>query len=448
MKTLLLAAMAIIAWPAGLYGQAGLESILERLERLEKQNIELRAEVQSLRQELHKVKEPVGALVEKVELQAGRITEQDQVKVESVQKVPVRLTGMALFNVFGNGRHGGAPDNPTIAVNARGPVNAGGTFRQSVIGLEFDGPEAVLGGKIRGSLMLDLFSGSTDVLNHQVRLRTAFLEGEWGSRSLLVGQEKPIFVPREPNSLAQVGISPLTAAGNLWRWRPQVRFEQRVALGHTSDLRARIGVSQTDERYNPITPTPPEYDRTLENKRPALEGHFQVSHRFDDQRRVEVAPGFHWSATHIGGYSVPARAFSLDWFVNPHRKVEFTGALFVGRNLAKTGGGGVRQGFLVRARRPGEDEVIPIRTRGGWAQVTWIATPRLSFNLLGGQDDPHNRDVGAGGILKNLAYGANAFYRIAPNVVVGGEVSQVRTRYLGGQRPLNNHYDLAVAYLF
>ena len=439
MTTLLLAAVV---------ATTGLDTILERLDRLEKQNAELRAEVQSLRQAVEKGKEPVTALNEKIELQSGRITEQDQVKVETVQKVPVKLTGMALFNAFHNGRHGGAADNPTTAVNARGPINAGGTFRQSVIGLEFDGPEAVLGGKIRGSLLLDLFSGSADVLNHQVRLRTAFIEGEWGSRSFLVGQEKPIFAPREPNSLAQVGISPLTAAGNLWRWRPQVRFEQRVSLGAATDLRARIGVSQTDERYTPVTPTPPEFDRTLESKRPALEGHFQVSHRFDDQRRVEFAPGFHWSTTHIGGYSVPSRAFSIDWFVNPHKKVEFTGTMFLGRNLAKLGAGGVRQGFLVRQRGPGLDEVIPIHTRGGWAQVTFIATPRLSFNLYSGQDDPRNQDLGAGGILKNLAYGANAFYRIAPNVVVGGEVSQVRTRYLGGQRPLNNHYDLAVAYLF
>jgi hypothetical protein len=438
MKNLLLAATLVVGMPLGLRAQAGLEAVVERLDRLEKQNAELRAEVKALRE----------ALEEKIELQTGRILEQEQVKVETAQKVPVKLTGMALFNAFRNTRHGGAADNPTIATNTRGPVNAGATFRQSVIGLEFDGPDAVAGGKIRGSLMLDLFSGSTDVLNHQVRLRTGYIEGSWGTRSILVGQEKPIFAPREPNSLAQVGISPLTAAGNLWRWRPQVRFEQRVGLGEGSDLRARIGVSQTEERYNPITPVPAEYDRTLEAKRPALEGHFQFGHRFDDRRRIEIAPGFHWSTTHIAGYTLPARAFSLDWFVNPHPRVEFTGALFTGRNLAKLGGGGVRQGFSLRTRAPGDNDFIPVRTRGGWAQMTFLPTSRLSLNLQGGQDDPHNRDLMPGGVVKNLAFGANLFYRIAPNVVVGGEVSQVRTGYTGGQRPRNNHYDLAVAYLF
>jgi uncharacterized protein (UPF0335 family) len=443
-----LAAALAVALPGGLLGQAGLEAILERLDRLEKQNAELRAEVQALRQELEGVRTPVQALEEKVEVQEGRIQEQDQIKLESLQKAPVRVTGMVLFNAFRNSRHGGAADNPTTAGNTRGPVNAGATFRQSVIGLEFDGPEAMRGGRVRGSVMLDLFSGSADALNHQVRLRTGFVEAQWGSRSFLVGQEKPIFAPREPNSLAQVGISPLTAAGNLWRWRPQARFEQRVELGPGSEFRARIGVSQTDERYNPPSPIPADYDATLEPKRPALEGHFQVQHRFDDHRRLEIAPGFHWSSTHIAGGSLPARAFSVDWFVNPHRRVEFTGAMFVGRNLAKLGGGGARQGFTIRRTSGGQVQVIPVRTRGGWAQLTWLPTSRLTFNVQAGQDDPNNADLAPGGIVKNLAYGANVFYRIAPNVVIGVESSQVRTRYVGGQRPLNNHYDLAVAYLF
>ena len=49
---------------------------------------------------------------------------------------------------------------------------------------------------------------------------------------------------------------------------------------------------------------------------------------------------------------------------------------------------------------------------------------------------------------KNLAYGANFFYRLAPNVLVSIEASQVRTSYVGGAPQLNNHYDLGLAYLF
>ncbi len=438
------------AGPALAQAPLTLEALAARLERLERQNADLVEEVRRLRNEAGTVRAPaeparLQALEEKLDLQAGRVAEQDQVKVESSQRVPVRLTGMVLFNAFRNSRHGLGADNPITASIAPGRANTGGTLRQSVVGLEFQGPEAVLGGKLRGSFLLDLFSGAGEALNQQVRLRTASIEAQWGSRGFLVGQEKPIFSPREPNSLAQVGVSPLTGAGNLWRWRPQARFEQRLDLGGAAQLRARIGVSQTEERGQALDPA---IDATLEPRRPALEGHFQLTHRFDDQRRIEFAPGFHISTTHVAGFNLPASAFSLDWFVNPHPRLEFTGMWFTGKNLAKLGAGGVRQGFSVF--RPGTSQllIIPVRTRGGWAQLTWVATSRLSFNLYGGQDDPNNRDLPAGGIGRNQAYAANVFYRLAPNVVVGWEVSQVRTRYLSGPRPLYNHYDLAVGYLF
>ena len=51
-------------------------------------------------------------------------------------------------------------------------------------------------------------------------------------------------------------------------------------------------------------------------------------------------------------------------------------------------------------------------------------------------------------IVRNAAYVANATYRIAPNVLGGFELSQVRTQYKAGQHPQNNHYDVYLAYLF
>jgi hypothetical protein len=39
-------------------------------------------------------------------------------------------------------------------------------------------------------------------------------------------------------------------------------------------------------------------------------------------------------------------------------------------------------------------------------------------------------------------------YRLAPNILGAFEYSQTRTTYLGIGTRLNNHYDLALAYLF
>ena len=187
----------------------------------------------------------------------------------------------------------------------------------------------------------------------------------------------------------------------------------------------------------------------MEPNRPALEGNFRFSHRYDDSRRIEIAPGFHRSTTHVAGASVPSSIFQLDWFWNPVRQLEFTGAMFTGANLTKFGGLGTTHGFVISTPRPGEIRAIAVRGRGGWAQLTWLATPRLSFNVFSGEHDLNNRDLPSTQVVdRNLAYGVNFFYRLAPNVITGIEASQIRTWWMTGQRPLNNHYDLYVAYLF
>ena len=53
-----------------------------------------------------------------------------------------------------------------------------------------------------------------------------------------------------------------------------------------------------------------------------------------------------------------------------------------------------------------------------------------------------------GSVGRNLLFGGNLFFRVAPNVVVGPEVTQTRTSYIGQGIRINNHYDLALAYLF
>ena len=97
-------------------------------------------------------------------------------------------------------------------------------------------------------------------LTQTMRLRTGSMEIDWATRSIMAGVEKPIFNPREPSSLAQVGVSPLTGAGNLWLWMPQVRFEQDFALG-TQQRHTRAHGRRGNQR-----------SRTLCGKRPGRRG--------------------------------------------------------------------------------------------------------------------------------------------------------------------------------
>ncbi len=435
---LFLAVCLLLPGVAAAQTPAEWKTVLERLDRLESENRSLREEVGELRR-LVSADGPQSGVEERLAIQEERIREQAQTKVESSQRLPLRITGMALFNAFLNGRGSGGADNPPLAARISGSAAGGASLRQSVVGLQYEGTSTVWGGKVRGSLYADFFSGTGDSLNQQARIRTGSIELEWSSRSILAGQEKPIFAPREPNSLAQVGISPLTGAGNLWRWQPQIRFEQRFRLGQRARFSAQLGVLQTSEE---TTAVPVDYAPTVARRRPGFEGRFLFSKDLDDTRRLEIAPGFHTSTSHIARTSIPSNLFSLDWFANPWRKLEFTGAFFSGQNVGHFGS--PRQGFTVIS----EYLVIPVHSRGGWAQLSLLATQRLSFNLMSGRHDDRNRDLLPGQVGKNTAGAANVMYRLAPNVIVSLEASQVRTDYLGVGTRINNHYDLALAYLF
>jgi hypothetical protein len=373
----------------------------------------------------------------------------EQVKVEASQRFPIRLTGMALVNSFYNSQSNGGRDNPTVASPARGRAAGGATWRQTIIGLEYRGPETLWNGKIHGSVFMDFYTGTITGLDNVVRLRTASIGIDWKSRSLTIAQDKPIISPRNPDSLSQVGIPPLAGAGNLWWWNPQVSFEQRIRLGEQSGVNARIGLFETSEGEARV---PANFTASLERVRPGLEGRFEFFRKFGESSRIEIAPGFHVSTTHVAAGSAPSQVFSTDWLIRPIRQLELTGFFFTGENVAHFDTTGVRQGFSII----GPQDILPVHSRGGWAQLKLIATGRLSFHLMAGQHDDRDADVRAGlgaggavgGIGKNQAYGANFFYKLAPNVVMSFETLQTRTTYLLFGNRLLNHYDLAFAYLF
>ena len=365
--------------------------------------------------------------------------EHEETKVGAEHRLPVTLTGTVLFNTFFNGHYNGGSQYPTAAALTASPVNSGGSFRQSIIGLRYQGPEVAGGGKVNGSLYLDLFGGGGTALGQTVRLRLAAIGVDWQNTSITFGQDKPIIAPREPESLAQMGVSPLTGAGNLWLWLPQVKMEQRFHFGDNAGLRAQLGIFQTNETS---TGVPTDYRDSLATARPGWEGRFELWKDFAGGRRIEIAPGFHLSDTHVLGQSAASRIFSLDWLMRVQRNVDFSGAFFTGQNVGPLGA--LRQGVNII----GERKAQPIGATGGWAQLTWRATPRLSFNTYSGQEDDRNRDLLTGNIAKNFVYAGNVIYRFGSNVFASFEASRAWTNYIGSGIRTNNHYDIALAYLF
>jgi hypothetical protein len=441
--------------------------ILQRLDQLEQENRNLANEVHALRAEIASGRlspaspappqagtavagtaangspEPMNVspvpMEERTAVQEQRTEELSQTKVEAAQRMPVTLAGMVLFNSFVNGRSSGGAQDPLTASLAENISRGGASLSQSIVGLRLQGPRIIGGGQVRGSIDLDLWGGTASSLNHLVRMRVATIQVDWKNTSVTVGQDKPLIAHRDPDSLAQVAFSPLTDAGNLWLWSPQARIEQHFAMGDNAGWRAQASVYETSE---PTAGVAPQFQSTLSTASPALEGRFEFFDQYASRGRIEIASGFHVSDTHVGGISIPSRLFTIDWMLQPLAKWRLTGTYFHGRNAA--GIGGLRQGFTFA----GINQFTAVRASGGWAQLSFLATKRLTFNSYGGQESDHTADLLGGQISRNFVYAVNSQYRLGPNILLGLEVSQARTAYTGGRIRLLNHYDLALAYLF
>jgi len=421
-----------------------LEQILERLARLETENQALRNEIGKLKAEVASLKQSsspapdTADLAERLDIQERRVDEQAQAKVEAAQKFPIKLTGQLVANLYRNGPHSGVNDHPTVAARAAVRRTAGLTFRQSIIGATYQGDRSVLGAQVRGSLFLDFWEGLAENTNfYPVRVRTASVELDWKSRSLSFVQEKPLFSLRDPNTFSYSGVSPLTSAGNLWRWQPQIRFEQRAGNGDTQ-VRAQVALMQTAEESH--------FDfaangLTADRRRPGLEGRFEVAHRWGEDRRIEIAPSFHLSQTRVSGNKLRSDLFAVDWLAVPLPRIEFTGLFWSGQAVHHFGS--LRQSFIRQGTA-----LQPVEAKGGWSQVSLTLHERVSLNLFAGIHDDRNAGLAPAQVGANRAGAANLMFRIAPNVIAAIEAMQIRTQSADGRAAKLNRYDLSVAYQF
>ncbi len=414
-----------------------LQQILNRLDTLERQNQALLTEVQELRKAVKAAQANTASeteqLGEKVNVTAQEVKDQEQTKVQSSQRFPLSLTGMFLFDAFATTGQTGYTAQSSGPYGTASPDGA--TLRQSIIGFDFHGPQLPGGGKIYGSLLTDFFAqaNAADVM----RIRRGILVFDWGARSVKVGQDRSILAPFEPDSFARVGIPPLAGAGNLWLWRPQVTYEERIPIGSNLRLTLQGSVFETDESYavpympNTISPEP----------RPALQARAELSDKPTEQSRFSVGVGFHRSSTHFLEQSTPSRVVSVDFRYKPFSRVELTGAFFRGENFANLGG--EPPGVTVY-----EEMVVPIRGAAGWMQAAFPVTSRLTFDVYAGRQVNNRHDLNEYEIARTFNYAGNVLYRIAPNVVLGLEASRDRLEFLMSQPLLANRYDATIAYLF
>jgi len=393
------------------------------------------------------VDQRLSSVEESTQVVQNELRTQYQTKVESASKYRVRLSGLVLFNLFGNSGSVDNIDVPTWAApsSSYGATSSfGATLRQSELGLEVFGP-TIRGARTSGQVQFDFGggfpAGALDGVNTGiVRLRTASVRMDWQNTSIVAGQDNLFISPNSPTSFASLLTPSFGYSGNLWAWTPQIRLEHRMAFRSDQDFVVQAGIldnitgdlsngSHRQPQAGESTGSPAYALRTgwmgTLNGNPAGIG---VSGYFSPQ---------HWGP----GWNVNGWAIGTDWRVPIARQVELSGEIYRGRAVGGIGGG-IGQSVIFGGT-PADPYFFfrPVNSVGGWSQLKFIATARLEFNGVFGMDNPFAADLHAFGspigpygtvLAANRSQMANIIFRPRSDLLLSAEYRHLRTTQLLG----------------
>ena len=409
------------------------------------------------------VDERLAKVEEEQQLLSAKVDDQYQTKVASASKHRVRLSGMALLNVFGTR---GSVDNQDLPTLAR-PRNAldsngnfGATVRQSLLGLEIFGPE-LAGAKSSGDLQFDFFGGFPNTLDGVstglARLRTARFRLDWPHTSLVAGQDAPFFSPLSPTSLASFGLPALAYSGNLWTWTPQIRVEDILRFTRDSSLIVQAGVLDplTGELpYSQFYRTPQAGER---NRHPAYA--MRVGWTYGGWAApLTFGAGGYYARQNWGfGRTVDSWAGTADWSVPLGGRFSLTGEFYRGRALGGLGGSLGRSVVFSGPLGDPNSSVLGLDSVGGWAQLKFRPTEKLEFNGTAGGDSTLASDLRRfaqpqsyidPSVARNRSTSINAIYHVRSNLLFSAEYRHLRTDEIYAARYTADHINLGVGVLF
>ncbi|HUZ96367.1 MAG TPA: hypothetical protein VMU57_15800 [Edaphobacter sp.] len=396
-------------------------------------------------------------------MQETQIATLDQSKVESASKYPVRLSGMVLFNGFVNTRRVDAAATPSVALS--GPGSTGLSARQTIVGLDIDGPH-VLGARTHGDVRLDMSasaSGSGYTGSYAlglVRLRTAHLDLNWSSTHAFFALDRPLISPETPSSLTAIAVPPLAWSGNLWVWNPQAGLSYDAFTSGAGSLRVQAALIDTAD------PPPLFSNRETGSYVPPSTG--EISRWPGIQTRVAFESSNEDSGARfgIGGYFAPHRtsnslftfdswAGAADFRIPVSRFMQFSGSAYWGSALGGLGGGAYKD--YVALNSEGEDYYRVLDDRGGWVQWKQKTGERLEFNEAFGIDNvPAGQlrpyaiptPVSIYNLARNRTFTSNVIFSPSAYLLFSLEYRRIMTSYVTAPSAFSDVIGVAAGYKF
>lgn len=410
-----------------------------------------------------------GATEERQQALEAAVKLHEQTKVESGSKYPIRLTGLILFNTYMNR---GVPDNTDLPAIASRPTTTSGngsigaSFRQTILGLEGDGPK-IAGARTSAYVNFDFFSGLS-YTNYgtpagTVRMRTAAIALDWQHDQLELGMVAPLISPLSPTSYATVAEPALASAGNLWTWAPQVKLTHVQPLANSAHLQYELGLwDPVAAGYNSNqlfrNASPGELSR-----QPGYEG--RISYGRGAEHGLQLGVGGYYSREAYPGYNgnsdtehVDAYAVTADWRLPLSRWMEFSGEGYRGRSIGGLGGGVYKDIITGTSPVNGAVALQPLNAAGGWAQWKARFSSTAEANASMGEDNGFARDFHA--VVqpsnasqsqlraRNRMFMANFIYRPKTYLILSPEFRRVWTWPIAGPANTLNVYTLSVGFQF
>jgi hypothetical protein len=302
-------------------------------------------------------------------------------------------------------------------------VSAGNTF----VGFDITGPK-IGDWAINGKFDFNL-RGPTPVTEDNVfapYFANVYIEAKTGRHRFLAGLASDFISPLSPRSLNLYPGSYLP--GDLGTNRPQFRYEYSRPVGGetTFVLQGAVATAvQTFQVSEEVLGFPTDVPdgqvrvavsrgkmNPLSRKRPFEVG---ISGHAGQRRALRVAGLLERDFTTWSGI--------IDISAGLGAKARIEGEAFIGSIL------GDYKGAILHTFNPFRE--AGIRAAGGWAQLQYQISSRVS--VAGGYalDDTFNQDLSPGFRSRNAALSGNVLYNISPRLVLGLEVSRWRTDWVG-----------------
>jgi hypothetical protein len=379
---------------------------------------------------------------EREAMQESQIATQEQTKIESESKYPVKITGLLLLNGFVNARAVDMASTPTLALPGSG--STGASVRQTVLGFDARGPH-LLGADSYADLRVDFdgtsqsntgagtYSGPYSANATLLRLRTAHAGLQWERTEAYFSLDHPIFNPDTPTSLVAMAEPALAWSGNLWTWNPQLGARQKIPISSTRDIQLEAALidvgdaplSSAIEANDTPTGTPPS--SAEQSRWPGAEARIALV-----GSGLTAEKGNHFG---VGGYFAPHRlltgnefdswAGTLDTRLVFPGRLELTGSFYRGLALGGLGGGAFKD-FEYRTDSDTDSYYVhPLDDVGGWAQLKEKINERIELNGAFGMDDAF-----AGEVRRYSVPAGTAYQNLSRNQTFTGNVIYKPSAYL------------------